>query len=288
MKYSCEICLYSTNSKSHFDTHKKSKSHLAKENNNYEAKYQCDNCKKIYKSWCGYYTHKKKCITEKKKKDEDIDKKLKDEDIRQIVINLYKQNADLYKQNTEMKNMIMELSKKENVTKIENIDNTNSLNINSNNKFDIQIFLNEKCNNAIDMSSLIKNIAIGVEDIEKIENQGYVKTVTDMVAEKLNNYSVYERPLHLFVQNTENQEDEEEMSNDTIHVKDNGKWIQEDLYEHSTMLSNINTLNDAFIEKTEENESVKQIVKRGRRYDKTGKIITNILDTVKLTEEQLL
>ena len=42
-----------------------------------------------------------------------------------------------------------------------------------------------------------------------------------------------------------------------------------------------------FQEKTKENEQVNQVVKQSRRYDKTGKIITNILEKVKINEEQL-
>ena len=228
---------------------------------------------------------------------QELEKKRKDEEeIRSIIISLYKQNneiinknTELYKQNneilkenSEMKNMLVELSKKEYVTKVENIDN--SQNTNSHNKIKIDIFLNEKCKHAINMSSLIESIVIGIKDIENIEKFGYVKTITNIIAEKLGDYSLYERPLH-YIENKELED--EEIPNDTIHIKDHDKWNTEDLSEHDVLLENMNEINSMFQEKTKENEQVNQVVKQSRRYDKTGKIITNILEKVKINEEQL-
>lgn len=278
MKFSCEKCLYYTESKFCFDTHKKSITHIKKDNNEFEGKFNCKICNKLYKSKSGYYTHFKRCQVEKKKKDEDeLEKKLKEyEEIRKIVIDLYKQNKEIIKENSEMKNMLVEISKKEFVTN--NIEN----NTNSKNKFDINIFLNDKCKNAINFSSLIESIVIGIKDIKSIEENGYVKTITDIITEKIGDYSIYERPLHYI----ENKKDEEP-PNDTIHIKDNDIWNEEDLSEHDVLLTNINKLNTMVLEKTKDNEQVNQVVKIGRRYNKTGKIITNILDKVKINEEEL-
>ena len=284
-KFSCEKCLYSTDSKFCFNNHKKSKNHITRENNEYQEIFKCMICNKSYKSYCGFYNNRKRCESEKKKKDEEeienkrkeieeIQKKLKEfEEIKKIVI-------DLYKQNSEMKNMLVEISKKDFVTN-NNIDNSH--NTNSHNKFDINIFLNDKCKNAINFSSLIESIVIGIKDIENIEENGYVKTITDIITEKIGNYSIYERPLHYYVENKK----DEEPPNDTIHIKDNDIWNEEDMYEHDVLLTNMNTLNIAFNEKTKENEPVNQEVKKGRRYNKTKQIIDNVLDKVKINEEQL-
>jgi hypothetical protein len=188
----------------------------------------------------------------------------------------------LKKDNVEMKNMLIELSKKENITKIEN--NTT----NSHNKIDINVFLNEKCKNAINMSSLIESIAFGMKDIKNIEKHGYVKTITDIVLEKINNYSVYERPLHYYIEDKPNdEENEDDEPNETIHIKENNRWNKEDPSEHDIFLTNMNTINDVLQEKTRENQPANQEVKSGRRYNKTGKIITNILDTVKINDNYI-
>jgi len=280
MKFSCEKCLYSTDSKFCFENHKKSKAHINRENNEFEGKFQCKICNKTYKSNCGFYSHKKKCEIDKKRKDED--------EIRKIVIDLFKQNTEIIKENAEMKNMLIEISKKE-FTKIENIENIDNSQTNSNNKIDFNLFLNDKCKNAINMSSLIETIVISMKDIENIAKQGYVKTVTDMVVEKINNYSIYERPLHYFIGDKPNEEDEDDdiEPNEIIHIKDNDQWTKEDRSEHDVFLTNLNTINDVLEEKTKGNERMNQEVKSGRRYNKTGKIITNILETVTLKGENL-
>jgi hypothetical protein len=134
------------------------------------------------------------------------------------------------------------------------------------------------------MSSLIETIVIGIKDIENIEKQGYVKTVTDMVVEKINNYSVYERPLHYYIGDKPDEESENSIPNEMIHIKDNDKWNEENRSEHDVLLTNVNTINDRLMEKTKRNERMKEEVKSGRRYNKTGKIITNILDIVKIND----
>ena len=305
MKFSCERCLYSTDLKKCFERHKLSKTHIKKENGEFEAKYKCKFCEKTFKSKNGYYnnlrfckltqTKKEQDALEKKKKDEEeIEKKLKEyEEIKKMIIDLLKsnneilktntdlnkQNKEILQENTEMKNMFVEISKKDFVTN--NIDNSH--NINSKNKIDINVFLNDKCKNAINFSSLIESIVIGIKDIENIEKNGYVKTITDIVSEKIGNYTIFERPLHFFLENAKNQDP----PNDTIHIKDNDIWNEEDMYEHDVLLTNMNAINIAFDEKTKENEPINQEVKKGRRYNKTKQIIENVLDKVKINEEQL-
>jgi hypothetical protein len=273
MKFSCEKCLYSTDSKFCFESHKKSKIHIQKENNEFVENFQCKICNKTYKSRVGLWRHKKKCEEEKKRKE--------NEEMKNIV-------TQLLKDNKEMKNMLIEISKKE-FTKIENIENIDNSQTNSNNKIDFNLFLNDKCKNAINMSSLIETIVISMKDIENIAKQGYVKTVTDMVVEKINNYSIYERPLHYFIGDKPNEEDEDDdiEPNEIIHIKDNDRWTKEDRSEHDVLLTNLNTINDVLEEKTKRNEHINQEVKSGRRYNKTGKIITNILETVTLKGENL-
>jgi hypothetical protein len=289
MKFSCDKCCYSTDSKCYFESHKKSKTHIKKEKNEFEENYECRICKKTYKSRVGLWHHNKKCEEDKKRKEDEEMRNLVKciiKDNTEIKNFLIKENAEMKKENNEMKNMLIELSKKENITNIENIDNSQT---NSNNKIDFNLFLNDKCKNAINMSSLINSIVITMKDIENIEKHGYVKTVTDMVVEKINDYSVYERPLHYFIGDNPNndEEDEDAEPNEIIHIKDNDRWTKEDRSEHDVFLTNMNTINDVLQEKTKRNERMNQEVKSGRRYNKTGKVITNVLETVTLNKEIL-
>lgn len=166
------------------ENHKLSDTHIQKENNSFENKFTCDICNKEYKSKSGLYGHKKKCKIVQTK-EEEIEKKMKDKDIGQLL-------TDLYKENEEMKNMLTEIFKKKNIT---NIKNTfSSCNINSNNTIFIHIYFGNKLEYSIDINSLIEHINNCIKDINKNENQGCVKTVKDIIAEKLNDYLVCENP----------------------------------------------------------------------------------------------
>jgi hypothetical protein len=272
-KYSCEKCLYFTNKKYCFDKHNKSKIHEQKQNNEYEEKYECVSCKKKYKTQSGLWKHKKLCNV-KKEESTELTNQLLEEKNNEI--------KEMKNMIIQMKEMISELAKSGQLVP------TNT-NINSNNKIDINVFLNEKCQNAVNMSSLIKDIVLGSKDIENIEKHGYVKAITDKIVDKIGGYSVYERPLHYFIENnkdsSENRNDDEPQ--ETIHIKENNKWNVEDMVEHDVLLTNINTINDALQVRSNNSERVKFEVTRGRRYDRTGQIIKNVLHTVEIDEEKI-
>jgi hypothetical protein len=249
----------------------KSKKHLNLNETQYA--FECKNCNKKYKSNMGLWKHKKICNV-KKEESTELTNQLLEEKNNEI---------------KEMKNMIIQMKEMiSDLAKSGQLVPTNT-NINSHNKIDINIFLNEKCKNAVNMSSLIQDIIIGSKDIENIEKHGYVRAITDKIVDKIGGYSVYERPIHYFIENTkdtpENSNDDEPQ--ETIHIKENNKWNVEDMEEHDVLLTNINTINDVLQEKPQESERVKYEIKRGRRYDRTGQIIKNVLHSVEINEEKI-
>jgi hypothetical protein len=80
-KFCCEKCNYYTDIKCDFDKHKKSNTHIQKENGEFEGKYQCKICNKTYNTNAGLWKHKKSCQLEK----EDETKKEKE-----VISNLIK------------------------------------------------------------------------------------------------------------------------------------------------------------------------------------------------------
>jgi len=274
MKFSCEKCLYSTDSKFCFESHKKSKIHIQKENNEFVENFQCKICNKTYKSRVGLWRHKKKCEEEKKRKE--------NEEMKNIV-------TQLLKDNKEMKNMLIEISKKE-FTKIENIENIDNSQTNSNNKIDFNLFLNDKCKNAINMSSLIQDIIIGGQDIENIEKYGYVKTITDKLVSKIGGYSVYNIPIHYFIENRNkesNENDEDSEIQDTIHIKENDIWNTESISENEILLDNLNALNGALLDKSQNKPRAIQEIKSGKHYNRTELIMKDVLQSVEINDEKL-
>jgi len=279
-KFSCEKCLYFTDIKYNFENHKKSKIHLKKQENEFEGNYECKNCKKTYKSHSGLWKHNKLCKVVVQEPEIEDKTKLT-EIISSLLTKITSQNDEIQ----EMKGILNNLAKLGQL-----VPTNNTINNTNNNKIGISIFLNEKCKNAINMSSLIQDIIIGGQDIENIEKYGYVKTITDKLVSKIGGYSVYNRPIHYFIENRNkesNENDEDSEIQDTIHIKENDIWNTESISENEILLDNLNALNGALLDKSQNKPRAIQEIKSGKHYNRTELIMKDVLQSVEINDEKL-
>ena len=116
------------------------------------------------------------------------------------------QNAELQKQNADLVNKALELCKP--VT----INQTN----NNNNKFNINIFLNEQCKDAINFADFIKSIEITHQDLENNAQLGFVSGISKIFLDNLKQLDVNERPIHCT-----------DTKRETMYIKDENKWTKE-------------------------------------------------------------
>ncbi len=154
---------------------------VSKSLQNVPVKYLC-NCGKKYKSKSGFYKHKKKCSLLHNV----------NENIQQNNNNLYTNNVEKLLQNILYENKVLrdKLSNLEmNVTNVTN-NNTN------NNQFNINMFLNEKCKNAMNLEDFIQKIKFTLEDLQYTRDNGYTKGISNVFIKSLNNMDVTERPIH--------------------------------------------------------------------------------------------
>jgi hypothetical protein len=149
----------------------------------------------------------------------------------------------LLSQNNELKNFIIEQAqehKKDTVdiiakvieqTKTSNISNNiNTTMTNSNNKaFNINVFLNETCKDAINFSDFVKNIEVTREDLENNAQLGFVNGISKILIDNLKELSITERPIHCT-----------DLKRETMYVKDDNKWTRDD--KKSKMSGAIQTL----------------------------------------------
>ena len=70
---------------------------------------------------------------------------------------------ELVKQNNEFKQLLIEQNHKM-MEMAGNMGNNNNNTVNSNNKFNLNVFLNEKCKNAMTLKDFVKSINISVQD----------------------------------------------------------------------------------------------------------------------------
>jgi len=142
--FKCDLCDYSTSRHSQYERHLSTDKHkkvvkvaiLVPKS----AKLYYCNCGKVYKHDSGYYRHKKTCIGEETRYIDGIN--IKDKDA--LVLHLLKQNGELH-------NKLIELSKEKSIT---NNTNNNSNNT-TNNAFNLNFFLNETCNDAMNLTCFI-------------------------------------------------------------------------------------------------------------------------------------
>jgi hypothetical protein len=223
----CELCDYKSCRKSQYDRHLLTAKHInrAKYNQNEEkssenlnsvSKYLCK-CGKSYPFRSSLYNHKKKCnyVQIQEHYDNDL---IEVEDKKEII--------ELKEDNKELKNMIKELIK-ENAKQQEQIselipkigNNNNNTNI-QNNKFNIQVFLNEQCKDAINMSDFIKSLHITFEQLDFIKQKGIEDTLSKSIIDNINKLSIYERPLHCT-----------DVKRETLYIKDEDNWSKDNSKE---------------------------------------------------------
>ena len=197
-KYVCEKCNFKTCNKYNYSKHILSLKHKKQEmdSEKCEKMYYC-NCGKKYKYDTGLYKHKKKCQGEKKEENTILQSDNKD-DMKDLVFKLINENQELRKTITEM---------------IPKMGNNNN---NLKQKFNINVFLNEKCKDALSMDEFIDKIEISMKNLLTTKEKGQTQGISNIIMENMNKLSLYERPLHctdkkretLYVKNNEWEKDE--------------------------------------------------------------------------------
>jgi hypothetical protein len=226
-KYKCIFCDYNTDRKCNFDAHLISKRHVT--NSAMETgwkpiqqkistlQYSCEKCNKEFKNRSGLWKHKQNCNNTLNKKDI-TDPLSLDKD--ELIIMLVKQNSELVKEHTDIKNMMIEqqnimIKVIEKGTHNTNITNTNT---NSHNKaFNLNFFLNETCKNAMNITDFVDSIKLQLSDLEKVGELGYVEGISNIIIKNLNALDETERPLHCT-----------DKKRETIYIKDQGQWEKDD------------------------------------------------------------
>ena len=215
-KYNCECCLYFTSRKEHYIKHLATQKHKNTEMIKNDDKkvekvekvekelFNCA-CGRKYKFNQGLHRHQKTCAYEEAvcveiKKPTDIS--------GDMLAQMVEQNKHMAEQ-SDKKDKQIELLTNTIKDMIPNMGNT----ITNNNQFNINMFLNEECKDAINMSDFIKSIEVSLDQLQYTTNNGLEKGITKVIMENMNKLSKYERPLHC-----------SDVKRETLYIKDNDKW----------------------------------------------------------------
>ena len=225
----CVNCDYITNNKKDYNKHlttskHKNRTFLNKEIPKNLYKFICKKCEKKYKARNSLWYHEQKCntstnITEKEKEKDTTDKDL--------IMLLVKQNTDL-------------------LEVIKNGTHTTTNNTNSHNKtFNLQIFLNETCKDAMNITDFVENIKIQLNDLIKLGEIGYVDGISNIITSNLQALDITQRPIHCT-----------DKKRETLYVKEDDEWKKED--EEKSKVRNVI--------KTVSNKNIKAISQFKEKY----------------------
>ena len=168
--------------------------------------------------------------------------KISSNDRSQMMIDTNIQNKlmlELIKSNTQLQTQMYEICKSSHALTTNNIsahtihDNSTTNNTNNNttnninNTFSMNMFLNEKCKDAMNMKDFVNSIHLNMTDLENVGRLGYVEGMSNIFIDNLQKTDVYKRPVHC-----------SDVKRETLYVKENNEW-QRDGPEHEKMTNAI-------------------------------------------------
>jgi hypothetical protein len=123
---------------------------------------------------------------------------------------------ELLKQNQEFKELIIEQNKQM-IALAKNSGHNTINNTNCNNKFNLNVFLNETCKDAITMEDFINSFEVTREDFLHTGQVGFVEGISTVMTHRFRDMDMHTRPLHCT-----------DLKRETIYIKNADKWEKDD------------------------------------------------------------
>ena len=279
--YDCSFCGFSSIRLNDWKNHLTTKKHLKNTSKEQTPSYTCQICDKVYSNYKSFWCHSKKC---KEKEGEQQKKAVTMNDL--ILMNdekndVYSFMNMLFKENQEMRNFMTEQMK----TMVElakpNITNNQNNIMNGNiNKFNINVFLNEKCKNAMNLSEFLESIVVTREDLENNARLGFVDGMTKIIMDNMKRLDLFERSIHCT-----------DSKRETMYIKDDDKWTKEENMDKLNLaIQKVSTKSiqalmklqdETFTENDNDNDNSCSVIMRNsvagiERYKLYPKVIKNI------------
>ena len=215
--FECKKCDYISSKESEYKRHVMTSKHnlLTKmEIVNKNAKiFDCKLCSKQYLSRVGLWKHEKKCnknmndiinVTEIEANTSNTEKEINHAITKDMFMELINDNKEMIKiikdQQEQIKSMIPKMGN--------TINNTTN-----NNNFNLNVFLNEQCKDAININEFIKSLKITLEDLYFTRKNGITQGISNLMINGLKELDVYKRPIHCT-----------DLKRDIVYIKEHDKW----------------------------------------------------------------
>jgi hypothetical protein len=236
--YICSCCNYTTTIKCNYDKHLLTDKHISKingmPNETTKVKHICCHCNKEYMNYNALWKHKKNCVVINEKDPETIQntfiptnvitpelfmevfresKELQNvliEQNKELQNKLLEKENQLLEQNKELQSQILELAKNQQVI------NNNTTNNTNNNQFNLQIFLNETCKDAMNIVDFVNSLQLTIDDFETTGKLGFVDGISRIFIKELKKLETEKLPIHCT-----------DLKRETVYIKDNDIWEKE-------------------------------------------------------------
>ena len=240
MEFTCSVCHVVCAHASEYNRHLNTAKHKQRANAfangfSFENVYGCDICGKTYKFSSGLSTHKKTHEGQSQVQHNQTtvmssnDKHFSDligvvKDLMEHNKEVVSQNKDMITQNKILVDAIQAKMANDSTLALTLAGSSGNRitnnNITNNTQFNLNVFLNEDCKDAINLSDFVKTLKITLQDLEFTKNNGIVEGVSSIIVNNLKGMDVHKRPIHCT-----------DLKRETMYVK-NDEWIKDDMHEH--------------------------------------------------------
>lgn len=228
----CDICEYKTGRKNNMDKHLSSKKHKEEIG---RMGVTGEKGVEVFKCKCGNsYTHVSSLSRHKRTCSVSIEDE-NNKKMCHVVLGVVQKQSELI---GNLQHQVLELTKasitaaahksnnsnnntnttnSNNKIKNKTMGNTNNNHLNNCGNFNINIFLNEQCKDAINLSDFVKSLEITFENLKIVNQTGVEESVSALILKGLENMDVCKRPIHCTDQ-----------KRDVMYVKEEEKWEKDE------------------------------------------------------------
>jgi len=220
--YVCAACDFKCSKRSNYNAHlatRKHKGHVwtqertPKNADNMNLQYVCEICDKKYYDRSGLRKHniKHHSATEPPAPEPAVCMELVPVEAMRQKNELMELVQELIRQNQEIRELLEQQT--EQIKELSSRPTTVSNKVVVNNHFNMNVFLNEHCKDAINMNDFINNLEIQYSDLEELGRIGYVDGISKILVGRLQELDVRRRPIHCT-----------DIKRETIYIKDENVW----------------------------------------------------------------
>jgi len=217
--FRCEKCDYSTCRKLNFDRHNSTDKHkmihwiqnCEQNEQQLSTTYNKCVCGKVYKYSQGLSKHKKTCPKHLLGQANEPANEIKT--LTNLVLEIVKQNTELISINNETNKYNQQMTSQ--LVKLYG-NTTNITNYSNNQTFNLNVFLNETCKDAMNINDFVDSLHLQLSDLEDVGKLGFVNGISNIILKNLKALDIHKRPVHCA-----------DKKREIIYIKDEDKWEKE-------------------------------------------------------------